>query len=153
MINFILSENEMRACGALFDRTHAIDHSGASFFGHLYNTFYILKRIGCSETTALAGLYHAVYGTEFFDGPEIFSKEEVVHYVGEESEALVSYFSMPNRFSIIFENSLDLDTKTLLALTEILYANDLEQSRGSNPDDKYFASLSSQIETYRAELA
>ena len=55
MINFILSENEMRACGALFDRTHAIDHSGASFFGHL----------GTTHTNAKT---RVVVNINFFDG-------------------------------------------------------------------------------------
>jgi hypothetical protein len=145
-----LSEKENQACIKLFEKSCCIDHSGASFFSHLYNTFYILKRIGSSETTALAGLYHAVYGTEIFNHDSLFSEEEVRLLIGNESEELVRYFSLKDRFSVIFENSLGLDTKKLLALTEILYANDLEQSRGGPPDEKYFSSLTQQIEQYRS---
>ena len=144
-----LSEKELEACSKLFKKTHNIDHSGASFFGHLYNTFYILKRIGASEDTALAGLYHAVYGTEFFDSERIFEEDEVVALIGKEAERLVRYFSMENRFSIIFEDSLNLDKKVLLSLMEILYANDLEQSRGDGRDERYFSSLTKQINEYR----
>ena len=151
-MNTFLSKKEQFACEELFKRTHDIDHSGASFFGHLYNTFYILKRIGASDAASLAGLYHAVYGTEFFDHEKIFQDEEVVALIGQEAETLIKYFSMENRFSIIFENALNLDTQTLLNLTEILYANDLEQSRGSVPDVKYYAAITEQIEEYRKEL-
>jgi hypothetical protein len=151
-MSIVLSKKESTACERLFERTYNIDHSGASFFGHLYNTFYILKRIGASEVTSLAGLYHAVYGTEFFNSGKLFTKEEVVEIVGNDSEKLIEYFSMENRFSVIFENSLGLDTNSLLSLTEILYANDLEQSRGNPVDEKYFASLSNQIDQYREEV-
>jgi hypothetical protein len=144
-----LSEKELEACSKLFKKTHNIDHSGASFFGHLYNTFYILKRIGSSEDTCLAGLYHAVYGTELFGPIEIFSQDEVVSIIGGKSESIVKYFSMEDRVSVIIDNSLELDNETLLSLTEILYANDLEQSRGEVIDKKYFSFLTFQITEYR----
>jgi hypothetical protein len=147
-----LSEKEYNACQELFKKTHNIDHSQASFFGHLYNTFYILKRIGASEITCLAGLYHAVYGTEYFNLGMIFEESEVIDLIGEESSKLIKYFSHDDRNSVILDNSLNLDKKTLLSLIEILYANYLEQSRGNQLDEKYFSLLTNQIYKYREEI-
>ena len=121
------TEKEILAIKYLFDKTKYIPHSKASFFGHLYNTFFILKNMNASEETCLAGLYHSCYGTERFSLNNKMSKKDVVFYIGENAEELVYYFSLPNRDSIILQNSMNLDPKKQLSLLQILYANEIEQ--------------------------
>jgi len=148
-----LTDKEIYACERLFERTCCIDHTDASFFGHLYNTFYILKKMNCSEDVCLAGLYHSVYGTDFFHHENIFTEEEVVEIIGEKPESMVRYFSMmKDRYAVIFENSLNLEKEILLALSEILYANDTEQSRGDLYDKSTLIVLSEKIQELRSEL-
>jgi len=127
------TEKEVLAIKYLFDKVKHIPHSKASFFGHLYNTFFILKNMNASEDTCLAGLYHSCYGTEKFNLKDKISKEEVVFYIGENAEELVYYFSLKDRDKVILKNSMNLDSKKQLSLVQILYANEIEQ-RGNMLD-------------------
>lgn len=125
MHNF--TEKEVLAIKYLFDRVKHVPHSKASFFGHLYNTFFILKNMNASEETCLAGLYHSCYGTEKFSLKDKINREDVVFYIGKDAEELVYYFSLPNRDDVILQNSMNLDPKKQLSLLQILYANEIEQ--------------------------
>lgn len=135
-----LTEKENSASKYLFDKVQGLPHSKASFFGHLYNTFFILKKMRASEDTCLAGLYHSVYGTEKIKIDQSFDKKEVCEVIGESAEIIVYYFSLPNRDRIIFENELNLDEATRLSLIQILYANELEQ-RGHRRDSDFLSYL------------
>ena len=121
------TEKEVLAIKYLFDRVKHVPHSKASFFGHLYNTFFILKNMNASEETCLAGLYHSCYGTERFSLKDKINREDVVFYIGKDAEELVYYFSLPNRDDVILQNSMNLDLKKQLSLLQILYANEIEQ--------------------------
>jgi len=125
MHNF--TEKEVLAVKYLFDKTKHVPHSKASFFGHLYNTFFILKNMNASEDTCLAGLYHSCYGTEKFNLKNKIDKKDVIFYIGKDAEELVYYFSLPNRNDVILQNSMNLDPKKQLSLLQILYANEIEQ--------------------------
>lgn len=125
MHNF--TEKEVLAIKYLFDRVKHVPHSKASFFGHLYNTFFILKNMNASEETCLAGLYHSCYGTERFSLKDKINRKDVVFYIGKDAEELVYYFSLPNRDDVILQNSMNLDPKKQLSLLQILYANEIEQ--------------------------
>ena len=72
MHNF--TEKEVAAVKYLFDKIKHIPHSKGSLFGHLYNTFFILKSMSASETTCLAGLYHSCYGTEKFNLKDLIER-------------------------------------------------------------------------------
>lgn len=139
---YSLTEKELSASKYLFDQINGLPHSGGSFFGHLYNTFFILKTMGANEDTCLAGLYHSVYGTEKIYVNHHFSKEEVVQQIGVFAESAVKYFSMPNRDKLIFENKIGLDKNMQLCLAQILYANEIEQ-RGHKQDEKFISYINS----------
>jgi hypothetical protein len=128
MYNF--TEKENIAVKYLFDKVKDVPHSKASLFGHLYNTFFILKGMNASEETCLAGLYHSCYGTEQFNLKNKINKEDVVFYIGKNSEELVYYFSLKDRDKVILENSMNLDLHKHLSLVQILYANEIEQRQG-----------------------
>lgn len=145
MHNF--TEKEIVAVKYLFDKVGHVPHSKASLFGHLYNTFYILKNMNASEETCLAGLYHSCYGTEKFNLNDKINKEDVVFYIGQDAEELVYYFSLRNRDEVILQNSMGLDPKKQLSLLQILYANEIEQRQDLlDPLDKsYIAKIESLI--------
>lgn len=131
-----ITEKESLAVKYLFDKVKHVPHSKASLFGHLYNTFFILKNINASEDTCLAGLYHSCYGTEKFNLKDKINKEDVVLRIGQNAEELVHYFSLKNRDDVILKNSMNLDLNKQLSLVQILYANEIEQ-RGNILDPAY----------------
>jgi hypothetical protein len=125
MIKF--TEKEVFAVKHLFDKIKDVPHSRGSLFGHLYNTFFILKNMNASETTCLAGLYHSCYGTEKFSLSTPINKEDVIFSIGQDAEELVYYFSLNDRDGVILENSMNLSLDKHLSLVQILYANEVEQ--------------------------
>jgi (p)ppGpp synthase/HD superfamily hydrolase len=70
--------------------TAEIPHSGTRFFSHLTGVHRMLKDWGCPEHVALAGLFHAVYGTQTFDrhGLPLERRHEVRDLIGERAERL-----------------------------------------------------------------
>ena len=143
-----LSQREVDASIYLFKRVNTISHSGASFFGHLYNTFFILKNMGASEDTCLAGLYHSVYGTERFLYSTEITKEEVISMIGDKAEKLVYLFSLEDRLDNSMQSKLELDRETRLSLLQMLYANEKEQNNNgvmSMKYTEYMANLKKQI--------
>ena len=135
------TEKEIVAVKYLFDKIKHVPHSKASFFGHLYNTFFILKNMNASEDTCLAGLYHSCYGTERFNLKDKINKNDVIFYIGKNAEELVYYFSLKNRDEVILQNSMNLDSKKQLSLVQILYANEIEQRQNiTDPSYKLYMS-------------
>lgn len=126
-----ISKKEFLASQYLFTKTYNVDHSGGSFFSHLYNTFFILKEIGADEDTCLAGLYHSVYGNERFYFATPFTQDEIILQIGKDAERLVYYFCLPEISKIIFNNSLNLSNSHRLSLAQILYANEVEQNKNA----------------------
>jgi hypothetical protein len=99
-----------------------------TLFEHLSNTFYILKHFNQSEEVCLAGLFHSVYGTEFFNAGLNIEESEIVDIIGSYANDLVKCFSIQNRDQAIIENVFNVDVKTNLDLLYILYANLIEQA-------------------------
>ena len=127
-----LTEKELSASRFLFNNINNVPHSGSSFFGHLYNTFFILKQHGLGEDVCIGGMFHAIYGTEAFMYNIVIDRETVKSEIGEYAENLVWLFSQKNRADVIIRNSLELDNSTRLDLLYMLFANELEQ-RGKIP--------------------
>lgn len=102
--------------------TFGINHSKTTLFNHLYNTYKILKSHGADEDTCLAGLYHSVYGTEFYDRLQL-SRDQVKSIIGVEAEKIVYDFcSLVDRDSQLL-NSTTVDSR----LVHIAYANLIEE--------------------------
>jgi len=123
-----ITDKEKQIAHWLFDLTIGVPHSGASFFGHLYNTFFLLKQMGVRESTCIAGMCHALYGTEFFRFRSVMEREQLQSIIGKDAEVLVYLFSLPKRDQRIIKNTENLDEDTALQLLQILYANGYEQS-------------------------
>ena len=60
----------------------------------MIGTAKLLKELGRNETEQKAGLFHSIYGTEYYKHSEKLNvnREEVKNLIGEESENLVYIF-------------------------------------------------------------
>jgi (p)ppGpp synthase/HD superfamily hydrolase len=125
-----LTKKEIEASRILLDLTLGIEHSGKSFFSHLYNTFYILKKMNLDEDTCLAGMYHSIYGTEYFKIDKQVQKDEVIKTIGQKANKLVEYFCTENRNDFILNGKIEDQDR--LSLLYILYANEIEQRGEKN---------------------
>ena len=144
------NERELKALEFIQPLTENTPHSQSTLFDHLYNTFIILKTMGCSEEVCLAGLYHSVYGTEYFKHKTLEASDEIREYVGEYGENLVKLFCSENRDYMIMGvgNPTDLPPPVLLDLLFIHFANTYEmnpESRALQDIEEYIAEVSKEV--------
>jgi hypothetical protein len=137
-----LNKKEKECCLFLFDIACNNSHGNVSFFSHLYNTFYILKINNFPEHVCLAGLYHAVYGTEFYHLAIFEDREKIKNIIGNEAEELVFLFGKTDIRSKLLNNN-SLDKEKIFFLTAIEYANLIEQSNyiRDNVEESYLKKL------------
>lgn len=117
----------------LLEHTDRIPHSGGTFFEHLYNTMLILEVKKKSKDVCAAGMFHAIYGTEFFNykNPEI-SREKIKELIGEYAESLVFEFcNLKNRLPSLISNTKNFDQQFRNDLLEIELANLREQNKNN----------------------
>jgi SM-20-related protein len=107
--------------------TKNINHCGQPFFRHLYNTALILERARMPDYVVLAGLYHSIYGTEYFNPPISVTREKVAELIGNQAEDLVHIFcTIENRIETILQDwSFDFEKRYYLLHIEL--ANVQEQ--------------------------
>lgn len=142
-----LSDKEKFAISYIKNKTFFLTHSGQSFFDHLYNTFLLLKSYNLPEEICIAGLFHSIYGTEFYNPNLKINEEEIKNIIGEKANYLVKCFSESNRLEKILSNYFNLDAVDDLYLTYILYANEVEQAHRIHITDfSLFANIKNKIE-------
>jgi hypothetical protein len=76
-----------------------IPHSGRTLFDHLVGTAVLLEKHSEREAVCLAGMYHSIYGTNFFrhqtlDAGSPADRKIVRGVIGGEAERLVWLFCM-----------------------------------------------------------
>jgi hypothetical protein len=104
-------------------------HGDKDYFSHCINIYNILIGLGADTTICKAGLYHSIYGNDYFDGISNISRDDIRNIIGDEPEELAFIFcQFRNRFQNILENTFKLPPETDKALTLIEYANLKEQS-------------------------
>lgn len=69
-----------------------LDHSGVSLASHLLGVFSILRMAKAPQHVCLAGLFHSIYGTEFYDIAVKIDRNTIKNYIGKEAEELVFLF-------------------------------------------------------------
>ncbi len=94
-----------------------LSHRQGNFLQHLVGVYEILLAWGCSEKICAAGLFHSIYGTEYF-GTSLVNDEyrgDIQNLIGPESEALVYAFCRLGRNDIVsaLNKQTDSDTFTL----------------------------------------
>lgn len=105
-----------------------VAHSKDSYFSHCYNVYRILKMQGMNEEVCLAGLYHSVYSTEYFNNPVVVDREEIINNIGSYAESLVEKFcNLKDRINDIANNISNFDDVDHYNLSCIEHANLTEQ--------------------------
>lgn len=86
--------------------THGIKHSHSTFYEHCYNVYILLKNMGLGKEVCLAGLYHSIYGNEYFDPKIKITREKVRSLIGKKAEGLVyKYNHTKNRDEYYLKNA------------------------------------------------
>lgn len=114
----------------LIDKTKHLPHSGKSFFEHLYNTMIVLENQKQSKAVCSAGLFHSIYGTEFykFNEPTI-TRSVITDLIGEYAESLVYEFcTLRNRQESLINNTNNYSNSFLKDMLAIELANLIEQN-------------------------
>jgi hypothetical protein len=145
--NIKLSSKEESAISYVRNKTFLLEHSGQSFFDHLYNTFLLLKSYDLPEDICLAGLFHSIYGTEFYKPNLNIDELEITNIIGDRANRIIKCFSENNRYEKILSNYFNLNPDEDLYLTYILYANEIEQAyRIHTSDFSLFSNLRNKID-------
>ena len=109
-----------------------INHSGRSFYDHLYETGLLLYKMGEPEYICDAGLYHSIYDTSYFKANLNVDRDTIKQLIGEKSEYLVYTFCNlgEDRISTLL-NSNEIPKDIHTDLLKIEYANLIEQNSPS----------------------
>lgn len=104
-------------------------HGNKSFYQHLCNVYGYLKSQSAPDEVCDAGLFHAIYGTEFYDFQSSAITREVVRgYIGEYAEELVYIFCglRNGRFRSIINNTPGWSAEQHLDLCWVEFSNLLD---------------------------
>lgn len=108
----------------LVNQTSDMKHLNKTFFEHLYNTMLLLENAKASPEVALAGMYHSIYGSEFYKHDLKFSRQRIRSIIGDKAEDLAWEFSnLEDRFNSLIVNKRGYDEETLRSLRLIEKAN------------------------------
>ncbi len=79
-----------------------VKHSGRTFLDHLVGTAAFLEKWGCDDEVCKAGLFHSIYGTEYFHGGVLSFEERdrVRKKLGARAERLAWIFCAFDRRSV-----------------------------------------------------
>src|SRR5210317_280292 len=93
-------------------KTQEIVHHNKSFFQHLINVYNTLRKWKCEEDVCYAGLFHAIYGNEYFSQQIEKDRNVIKNLIGHKSELIVFQFNQDrnknkNTRIISLANNLD----------------------------------------------
>ena len=162
-----------RILAFLCDRgAHAIPHPHGTLFEHLVGTEQLLRAWGCSDTVALGGLAHAVYGTDGF-APHLLessARPELVELAGPEVEAIVYLYASCDRAAVypqlgkdgpvVFRDRFSARTfepsaSALQDFVDLTLANEIEiaASESGDPAPPWLLDLVEQIQARASSAA
>ena len=107
-----------------------VKHSGRTLLRHLVGTWRILSKEAEPESVCLGGLYHSIYGTNFFktaimDAGQVKNRELIRSIIGDEAEHLAYLFCTIDRPRVLVNGTFTGPERADLLTIEI--ANLLEQ--------------------------
>jgi hypothetical protein len=108
-----------------------LKHTDGTFFEHLYRTSIFLERLEQTKEVCAAGLFHSIYGTEFYkyEGCSDVRRDDIKALIGEYAESLVYEFcKLENRVNVLLDNKNNYNDSFRKDLLFIEYANLLEQN-------------------------
>lgn len=106
-----------------------LPHSGKTLLDHLIGTSQILKNYGRSISEQKAGLFHSIYGTEYYKNSIKLNidRQQIKDLIGNETEEIVYIFcTLRNRISSILDGNVE--EKYIKILQWLEYANIKEQN-------------------------
>lgn len=149
-----MTEDRQPALALLRERgAHLIRHSAdMTLLDHLVAVARILDGWGAAEHVVLAGLFHSVYGTEFFRSPPLAASDRghVRAVIGEAAERLAWLFCIFDRRAFLADAARGVPPRVrsafgaadeaitdaeARALAVLLAANTLDQERTSRASD------------------
>ncbi|MGK7878995.1 MAG: DUF6817 domain-containing protein [Crocosphaera sp.] len=108
---------------------HSISHMDRDLLNHFLGTYQLLKKWGNKESVCLAGLCHALYGTETFPVAlvPLEKRQEIADLIGEKAEKLAFYYSIITRQHFIenVKNSDNFAIKSRLD-EQVIFITELE---------------------------
>jgi Rps23 Pro-64 3,4-dihydroxylase Tpa1-like proline 4-hydroxylase len=106
-----------------------VEHGRDYYISHCLGVYTFLKQLSSPTEICLAGLFHSVYGNEFFNPELNLDRNIIKEYIGEQSEDLVHTFcTIENRDIAILKNTNNFDERKRKDLIFINYANLIDQS-------------------------
>ena len=121
-----------------------VKHQQRTLLEHLKGTSDKLKNMGAPQYLQDAGLFHSIYGTDYFEHKTDITRELIASLIGQRAEQLVYFFcSLPDRNIQILQHKFKPD-ELQRDLYIIEYANLLEisvddvQSTGALNPSKIF---------------
>ncbi|KAF2105679.1 hypothetical protein BDV96DRAFT_592108 [Lophiotrema nucula] len=114
-------------------------HGEKSFYQHLFNVYSYLKSQSLPDEVCDAGLFHSVYGTEFYHFQSATITRDVVRgYIGEYAEELahIFYRLRKDRFASIVNNTPRWGVRQHLDLCRLEYANFWDGKEDRNVQDQ-----------------
>jgi len=116
----------------IYNQTLKESHSGRTFFEHLYRTCLILEESKERKDVCSAGLFHSIYGTEYYEYDSKVERKTVEKLIGKYAENLVYEFcTLKNRFDSLMNNTKNYKQSVRRDLLAIEYANLIEQKSNS----------------------
>jgi len=109
--------------------TDKLSHSGRSLLDHLIGVSNLLKENGRDEVDQAAGLFHSIYGTEYYKHSEKLeiTRPEIINLIGPDAEFLVWLFCKTERRTIRILEDDWFDEPERTSLRWIEYCNLIEQ--------------------------
>ena len=122
-----ICSNEVEFC---LNTTSNLQHNGKTFFEHLFNTLILLEKNNSDKDLLLAGLFHSIYGTEYYKFESPYKNTDIIrNLIGEKADNLVTEFcALQNRYSALMNNQNNYSEDFLKDLIKIELANLIEQN-------------------------
>lgn len=88
----------------------AAPHSGRTLYEHLKGTYDLLRDWGAPKHVQLAGLFHSIYGTQYFGHASVplTERHKVRALIGDTAERLVFAFCTDDRRRLLKRPAYDL---------------------------------------------
>lgn len=106
-----------------------VEHGRDYYISHCLGVYTFLKQLSAPTEVCLAGLFHSIYGNEFFNPNLNLTRDLVKDYIGERSEDLsYTFCNLENRDVAILKNTNNFDERKRKDLLFVNYANLVDQS-------------------------
>lgn len=125
--------------------------SHVPFLAHLAGTWKVLREWSCDSALCDAGLFHSVYGTEYFDPADLAeaSRADVARLIGDYAERIawlwcnivrdaidIDHFTAPSRLS---GETIQMSEREVADIATLWAADTVEQIQRMTPDERGFA--------------